>query len=405
MPIAEDPDARPAKEPEHDPFEGLVLDEDFVRAATEKEQSARARMLGARWRAQPPEAEQWRPPTEIRRRRFGRRAKVVDPWGRRKRRRSWQTPLFVVLAVAVTLAALNVGRLHSWYAVHFGTDSDTTTAAPSAAKPAAKPTHTAAPETAAPTAAPPAVADDTPTVDHPWAGSPAADWPAGASAIVLPQAQAVGAFDADQVATRLQLVKDYLIATNLDPAVIAGGSPQAALDLLNSKAQANLAAALAKHDKDDNPLGWLTRIAPQEAALVGSTVKVQGWTKLEGDGEDGLLVHTDYTFVYPVRPGTDSHPTGSTWTARVIERRAIDFRFYDPAHYRVDSNKIYMQHGSSDGAGAACNDDDGFLHPDFPKYTFGDSMPTAQGAPSDPYDHSKPLTVDPDAKCGTASRV
>ncbi|MEW2620215.1 hypothetical protein [Streptomyces sp. NPDC048106] len=64
-----------------DAFEGLVLDEDFVRAAEASEPSARARMLAARWRAEAPEPQPWRadvPPagwffSKIRRRRWRRR--------------------------------------------------------------------------------------------------------------------------------------------------------------------------------------------------------------------------------------------------------------------------------------------------------------------------------------------
>ncbi|MGW4380470.1 SCO2583/SCO2584 N-terminal domain-containing protein [Kitasatospora sp. NPDC004531] len=37
-----------------DPFEGLVLDEEFIRSATVSEPSARARMLAERWRHEPP---------------------------------------------------------------------------------------------------------------------------------------------------------------------------------------------------------------------------------------------------------------------------------------------------------------------------------------------------------------
>lgn len=37
-----------------DPFEGLVLDEEFVRGASQSEPSARARMLAERWRLEPP---------------------------------------------------------------------------------------------------------------------------------------------------------------------------------------------------------------------------------------------------------------------------------------------------------------------------------------------------------------
>ncbi|OIK26534.1 hypothetical protein [Streptomyces malaysiense] len=43
-----------------DAFEGLVLDEDFVRAAEASEPSARARMLAARWRAEAPQPQPWR---------------------------------------------------------------------------------------------------------------------------------------------------------------------------------------------------------------------------------------------------------------------------------------------------------------------------------------------------------
>ncbi|WP_063830753.1 hypothetical protein [Kitasatospora phosalacinea] len=50
MPDRRQPDA---VEPP-DPFEGLVLDEDFVRSATVSEPSARARMLAERWRREPP---------------------------------------------------------------------------------------------------------------------------------------------------------------------------------------------------------------------------------------------------------------------------------------------------------------------------------------------------------------
>ncbi|MGW4693944.1 SCO2583/SCO2584 N-terminal domain-containing protein [Kitasatospora cineracea] len=49
------PDRRPpdAVEPP-DPFEGLVLDEEFIRSATVSEPSARTRMLTERWRREPP---------------------------------------------------------------------------------------------------------------------------------------------------------------------------------------------------------------------------------------------------------------------------------------------------------------------------------------------------------------
>jgi hypothetical protein len=95
VPIAEEPEPRPAEQP--DPFEGLVLDEEFVRAATVKEQSGRTRMLAARWKDQPP----------------------VDPGGRRsvndgpKRSRArsgkaWQTWLIVLAMIGIVLLSLRI---------------------------------------------------------------------------------------------------------------------------------------------------------------------------------------------------------------------------------------------------------------------------------------------------------
>ncbi|MCU7820499.1 hypothetical protein [Kitasatospora sp. DSM 101779] len=95
MPIADDPQPRPSEEPEPgapDPFDGLVLDERFVRAATVKEPAARTRELSAKWRVEPP----------------------VDPGGRRwspaspgavRRPRGRGRVLSVALAVLATAVA------------------------------------------------------------------------------------------------------------------------------------------------------------------------------------------------------------------------------------------------------------------------------------------------------------
>ncbi|MCH0560234.1 hypothetical protein [Streptomyces sp. MUM 16J] len=64
-----------------DAWDGVVLDEAFIRAAAAAEPSARARMLAARWRGEAPEPQPWRsdePPagwffSKARRRRWRRR--------------------------------------------------------------------------------------------------------------------------------------------------------------------------------------------------------------------------------------------------------------------------------------------------------------------------------------------
>lgn len=375
-------------------------------------------MLAARWKRQPPpEPQPWRPPTEVRQRRFGRKTKTASPWGvERRGSRNWQTPLFVVLAAALVLAGLNVDRLHAWYASNLADGS------------------IQAPETAAPTAAPPTLPPDTPTVDHPWAGSPAAAWPSGADAIVLPQAQAVGVFGQDEVAAQLKTVKDFLVAANLDPKTVAGQTPQTALDLMGRKSREKAENALAHPGGTSDPRTWFSRFNPRTAIPVGDAVKVQGRMGFGSDGEDGMVVHTDYTFVYAVLPGPDagkvtpspsqdpapSGPaggttagtepaiwtgtvTGSTEVTREIVRREIDFRFYDPAKYDVEPGKLNFSHINTDFGNNLCRVHDGWLEPQFP-IASSDNAEPRDGSTMDPYDRSKPLP-EGTGRCGTTTRT
>nr|WP_144298678.1 hypothetical protein [Streptomyces sp. TLI_235] len=401
MPIVDDPAPRP-----DDPFEDLVLDEDFVRGATVKEQSGRSRMLAAKWKRQPPQPEPWRAsadPAPAARRRFGRRPEPVDPWGRPKKR-NWQTPLFVVLAAAVTLAALNVDRLHGWYERSRGSS-----AAP-----------TAGPGSASATAAPPTADPDTPTVDRPWAGSPADTWQAGLEALAMPEAKAVGVFGKGDVAGLLGKVRQYLVLTNLDPRTIAGETPTDALALLDREARADLEKALAHPTADQDATSWLSRFDPHRSVPVTDVVKVQGRTTFESDGDRGLLVHTDYIFVYALKPGPDAgaprpgQSSGGTakpvaWKTgdgvrveREIVRRQQDFRFYDPARYQVQRGKLVLDKGRADFGNNVCDMGSGYLETDFSiGFDFGTGEPHT-GPTVDPYDPNRPL--DDHQGCGTLSR-
>lgn len=433
MPIAEDPDSPSSPGQEPDPFAELVLDDAFVKGATVKEQSGRARMLGAKWRNEPPQDPQpWRPPTEEKPKRFARRAARIDPWGNpvRRSKLNWQTPVFVLLACTVALAALNADRLHTWYAGGSDNQSGSGPVAPASPKPVV----TQAPETAAPSAAPSTEAPQDPTVGQPWAGSPALSWPSGADGIVLPPAQATGAFSQSQVATQLQTVKSFLVAANVDPATVAGGTPQAALDLLERQERDKATAALTHPTDADDPTSWFSRFNPRTAVPVGNVVKVQGHTEFESDGDHGLLVHTDYTFVYALTPGPDTYrpsdqpspqgggsgggsgstgatPQSAAWlqldagtpVTREIVRREQDFRFYDPARYDVAAGKLVFAKAQSSFGNNYCDMGDGWLEPEFPQTEVGSDPISPSGPTSDPYDQSKPLQDD--GKCGSVSRT
>ncbi|MFF2820546.1 hypothetical protein ACFVT9_34095 [Kitasatospora cineracea] len=208
-----------------------------------------------------------------------------------------------------------------------------------------RPVLTRTPESAAS----PGGAPGRPTPEQPWAGSPAEPWPVGAAGITMPDSTpATGVFDEQQVAANLAAVKAHLVAADLDPQVMAGGNGQQVLDLMQPQDADLLSQALAHPDTGHDPANWLSRFDPAWAVPVTGEVKVQGKVGFESDGDRGMLVHADVTFVYALRPGPEAakpvpDPNGGGYVRvdasrlvdREIVRRVQDFRFYDPKRYRV----------------------------------------------------------------------
>jgi hypothetical protein len=371
-----------------------------IRATAPKEPSARARMVTERLRREDEAAaERERRSKPWWRRRAKEPAKwEPDGWRtgpawremQRGERRAWHKgvrTLAVVVAVAVvTLVALNPSGVRSLAEGHGFTshDSEAQDGADTDGAPLA-------PETAAPTAAPSAD-PDIPDVDHPWAGSPALRWADGEAGIVLPKAEAVGKVTAAQVAAALRTTKAYLAATNLDPAVLRGGYPAAALrlaDPVNGR-PAQIKAAL--RSPSTRTIAYVTRYDPGDAEPVGTVVKVRGRMTFAEAEYDSVRVRSDFTFVYAfAQPG---HSDGTV--RRLVVRRVLD------TYWLPRSAPGKVQIGSSDTnlAGAECDYSDGFLH-----FDFGDDAPSVvpSGPATDPYDRSRQLSTSD--TCGVASRV
>lgn len=97
---------------------------------------------------------------------------------------------------------------------------------------------------AGPAAGPPATPDPTATAaESPFAGTPAADFAEGAAGIVLPAAEPVGDFTAEEVADALAQVRRALIATRLDPTMLVDHDPDQFIELMAQGQQAALREA------------------------------------------------------------------------------------------------------------------------------------------------------------------
>ncbi|MFF0126195.1 hypothetical protein ACFYTG_10785 [Streptomyces mirabilis] len=391
-------------------WEQFVRDQESeIRATAPKEPSARARMVTARLREQDARAADQQ---SSRKRRFRKKrtAGAADqPWqpegwrtgpawreldGRATRRRQILSVIGVVAAAAVAVIAVNPDRALSHLP---GVLGDRFTSSGDAQAATALP-----PETAQPTVAPSIREPGVPTLKRPFAGSPAERWAAGADAIVLPKATPVGTLSKAQVAFALKATKQLLAAANLDPRTLRGQRPQAVLDVIDphqTELLDLLDTALRKPDKRHDPLTMFSRFDPHELRLVGDVVKVRGRMTFKRGERDSVVVHADYTFVYPVTHAGG----GSTEVQRTIVRRVLDTQLLDPTKYQVERAKLGVISYDEDIANTACESDDGFLHPQFTTDAPNGHPPT--GPATDPYDRSKPLDPNRPDVCGTVTRT
>ncbi|POX55515.1 hypothetical protein C3489_10585 [Streptomyces sp. Ru71] len=352
-----------------DVWEKFVRDTELdIRATAPKEPSAAARGASGvpeGWRTGPA----WR-----------------EPDGRAARRRRLWALLGIPVAVAVAVVAMKPSLLPG---DPFRTGSAQAATAPPLPPETARPT---APESAAP---------DHPTLDRPFAGSPAERWADGETGIVPPPARAVGVHSKAEVAKALEQTRTLLVDANLDPATLRGERPAEALSVIEpheTELRTRLDASLRRPDKEHDPLLMFTRFRPGDVRLVGTVVKTRGRMTLAPGEHGSARIHADYTFVYPL-VRTD----GSTEVTRTVVRRVLDIDLYDPDRYRVTPGRIAVTDYDQEVGNSACGIHDGFLHPQFDSAAPTGAPPT--GAATDPYDRSKDLDPDRSRDCGTVSRI
>jgi len=399
--VSEKPAEESSSHPEipDDVWEQFARDtESEIRASAPKEPSARAREVTERLKSDDGKGKG----------KGKRKGKRQEPegwrtgpaWqemnGRAQRKRRWRAALGVPLAIAVAVVAMKPSLIPG-DPFGQGGQGDGGGAAAEASP--------LAPETAAPTAAPSAVDPETPTLDRPFAGSPALNWADGAAGIVLPKATAIGVLSKERVQLALQQAEKFLVAANLDPKTIAGARPTAALAVLDPQQPGmfdQLNTSLKTPAKAHDPLMFFSRFDPKGVRLVGDVVKTRGRITFKKSKHSGVEVHADYTFVYPV-----SRTDGSTEVTRTIVRRVIDLELLDPARYQVTSGRLSVVNYDADFGNSACEVYDGYFHPAFSSDSASDEPTGAapSGPTTDPYDRSKDISAGENESCGTVSRT
>ncbi|MFI5667073.1 hypothetical protein [Streptomyces sp. NPDC051704] len=236
------------------------------------------------------------------------------------------------------------------------------------------------------------------TTNMPFRGSPAAAWAASGEDIELPQAEAVGPIPSPVVGDGLRRVREFPTAADMDPAVLDGGLPAKALDLLDPGHPAT--AALAEHLRhpgapNTDALEMFTRFDPGSLTVADRGLRAHGRMTYEAapkpaadSAPQQVRIHADYTFAYALRRAADPEPGpgGNTEeVARVVVRRHLVLDF-NPASGMLTPVEYRRQLANHDCGAAA----DGFVHPYFSKEAKRAHRPWPV---ADPYEEGDDLSV------------
>jgi hypothetical protein len=131
----------------------------------------------------------------------------------------------------------------------------------------------------------------------PFEGTPAAQYPEAETGVTLPAGTAVPGFTAEQVNARLQQVKQALVASRLDPAMLMSRDTTPLLKLLSPEATKQL----TPYFNGQNFFGFATQVAPGYS-LTTDKVRVSGRVTFRGKTANGvrfLEIITNFVWVYP----------------------------------------------------------------------------------------------------------
>ncbi|OKK19510.1 hypothetical protein AMK16_15565 [Streptomyces sp. CB00455] len=325
-----------------DEFRSVVFDEDFVRAARLQEYSAQERM-GEHARA-------------VRSRSFwstGAAPRTSTP-GRGAR----QGMLLVLLIATAFAVAVYMGLRNPYVPAPAGhTEPLSSTVVP---------------------LAPPSPVPGGRPADL-YADSPAADYRVGAAGITLPAVRRTAHFTDAQIVTALSIAKDYLVQSSLDPDILSGAASRPVRVLLDPDQLAQFDRSMTSPSGDGRhaATGWLVRFDPGTAVVADPRVRVGGTLAYEELTPDTLVVITDHTFVYAVRPATGAPADDGASLFTVRRELRMRFDREDLAARRAELAAAYVMAGPQD-----CSADPaGGFRP-----LLAGAGPTTVGpAPSDPY--------------------
>jgi hypothetical protein len=238
------------------------------------------------------------------------------------------------------------------------------------------------------------VSDGTPSgavarldLTHPFAATPAADWPDGAAGITAPAPKAVGGFSAAQVAEATGLVRDALVASRIDNRLVVGHDPAAYLELLAPDARRQL-RPLFGGGREPQVQSLVSMVA-SGTELLPVEPKMSGSMAVRAGGPGELVVHTNYVFAYAFRPDRPTKPS-EAMDVIVLVRADVDYVLRSGERWTPGSRGLWFGDASGFGYSIGCEAyRKGFLAPVATEPSV--TAPADDGRPDAFFDPTAPL--------------
>lgn len=190
----------------------------------------------------------------------------------------------------------------------------------------------------------------TPAPPSPFAGTPAAGFAEGAAGIVLPPAEPVGDFTADDVAEALTQVRQALVAARLDRTMLVDHDPASFVGRLATAQQRAMQEAF-----DSATFATFATQVADDAVLMPVPPRVAGEISYRATTAERdlpvLEVVTDFVWVYAFQP-PDAARAGATI---VVVRDALTWQMLQAEAFLEPSQGLWLSDGDSGAWGVDCD--------------------------------------------------
>lgn len=220
--------------------------------------------------------------------------------------------------------------------------------------------------------------EEAPNAD-PFANTPAAGFAAGAEGIEMPEPTAIGEFSEEQVGDALDQVRDSLIATRIDEAMLIEHDADSFVSTMAEDNQEGLQNAF-----NDGQFGYFASQLADGAELAVPEPRVQGTVTFEATVDEGgfnvIEVVTQFVWAYAFVVPNDNPDLDGI----VVVRDRLVWQVADPSEVSDTSQGLWLWDGEGYASGIDCEQFEQSLLAPQSELSFGSGEGPDEGEVYDP---------------------